>query len=298
MSLSKKVIFITGASRGIGKAIALRAAHDGAYIAIAAKTADPNPRLPGTIYSAAREIEDAGGKALPIQCDIRKEDQVRSAIDQTVKTFGAIDIVVNNASAIHLASTEEIDVKRYDLMHSINGRGTWMVSKFALEHLKKSNNPHILNISPPLSMEEKWFAPFPAYTIAKYNMSLCVLGMAGEFKSLGIAVNALWPLTLIETAALRIADQGNEGASRHSRTPDIMADAAHHILTQKSADFSGNFCLDELVLRRAGITDFEKYNNVSGTKLEDLSLDFFLDSNQLADLEAVRKQQKSKIPKL
>ncbi|KAJ2603886.1 hypothetical protein EV177_006571 [Coemansia sp. RSA 1804] len=298
MSLSKKVLFITGASRGIGKAIALRAAHDGAYIAIAAKTADPNPRLPGTIFSAAREIEDAGGKALPIQCDIRKEDQVRNAIDQTVKTFGAIDIVVNNASAIHLASTEETDVKRYDLMHSINGRGTWMVSKFALEHLKKSNNPHILNISPPLSMEEKWFAPFPAYTIAKYNMSLCVLGMAGEFKPLGIAVNALWPLTLIETAALRIADQGNEGVPRHSRTPDIMADAAHHILTQKSADFSGNFCLDELVLRRAGITDFEKYNNVSGTKLEDLSLDFFLDSNQLADLETVRKQQKSKIPKL
>ncbi|KAJ2656728.1 hypothetical protein IWW48_004861 [Coemansia sp. RSA 1200] len=298
MSLSKKVLFITGASRGIGKAIALRAAHDGAYIAIAAKTADPNPKLPGTIYSAAREIEEAGGKALPIQCDIRKEDQVRNAIDQTVKTFGAIDIVVNNASAIHLASTEETHVKRYDLMHSINGRGTWMVSKFALEHLKKSNNPHILNISPPLSMEEKWFAPFPAYTIAKYNMSLCVLGMAGEFKPLGIAVNALWPLTLIETAALKIADQGNEGVPRHSRTPDIMADAAHHILTQQSADFSGNFCLDELVLRRAGITDFEKYNNVPGTKLEDLSLDFFLDSSQLADLEAVRRQQKSKNPKL
>ncbi|KAJ2396970.1 hypothetical protein GGI23_003708 [Coemansia sp. RSA 2559] len=298
MSLHKKVLFITGASRGIGKAIALRAARDGAYIAIAAKTADPNPKLPGTIYSAAREIEEAGGKALPIQCDIRQEEQVRTAIDLTVKTFGAIDIVVNNASAIHLAGTEATDLKRYDLMHSINGRGTWMVSKFAVKHLKNSSNPHILNISPPLSMESKWFAPFPAYTIAKYNMSLCVLGMAGEFKPLGVAVNALWPLTLIETAALKIADKGNEDIPRCSRTPDIMADAAHHILTQKSAGFSGNFCLDELLLRKAGITDFEKYNTISGTKLEDLSLDFFLDSRQLDELEVLRKKQTSGEPKL
>ncbi|KAJ1663727.1 hypothetical protein IW140_004667 [Coemansia sp. RSA 1813] len=298
MSLHKKVLFITGASRGIGKAIALRAARDGACIAIAAKTADPNPKLPGTIYSAAREIEEAGGKALPIQCDIRKEDQVRTAIDLTVKTFGAIDIVVNNASAIHLAGTEATDVKRYDLMHGINGRGTWVVSKFAVEHLRNSNNPHILNISPPLSMEQKWFAPFPAYTIAKYNMSLCVLGMAGEFRPLGIAVNALWPLTMIETAALKIADKGNEDTPRRSRMPSIMADAAHHILTQKSTEFSGNFCLDELLLRKAGITDFEKYNNIPGTKLEELSLDFFLDSKQLDELDTLRKKQKSNSSKL
>ncbi|KAJ2719491.1 hypothetical protein GGI07_005189 [Coemansia sp. Benny D115] len=292
MSLSGKVLFITGASRGIGKAIALRAARDGAHIAIAAKTADPNPKLPGTIFSAAKEIEAAGGKALPIQCDIRDEAQVRSAIDQTVAKFGKIDIVINNASAINLQGTEATDVKRYDLMHSINGRGTWMVSKFAIEHLKKSGNPHILNISPPLAMDEKWFAPFPAYTIAKYNMSLCVLGMAGELRNQGIAVNALWPLTMVETAALKIADQGNnEGESRKSRTPEIMADAAHIILTKPSRQFSGNFCLDELLLRKNGVVDFEKYNNVPGTKLEDLAPDFFLDDGQLAELDALRKQQ-------
>ncbi|KAJ1816908.1 hypothetical protein LPJ56_002211 [Coemansia sp. RSA 2599] len=290
MSLSGKVLFITGASRGIGKAIALRAARDGACIAIAAKTADPNPKLPGTIFSAAKEIEQAGGRALPIQCDIREEAQVRSALQKTVETFGRIDVVVNNASAIHLAGTEATDVKRYDLMHSINGRGTWMVSKLALEYLKRSSNPHILNISPPLAIEEKWFAPFPAYTVAKYNMSLYVLGMAGELRAQGIAVNALWPLTMIETAALKIADKGNDG-SRRSRTPEIMADAAHHILTQPSKQFSGNFCLDELLLRRSGVTDFEKYNNTPGAKLEDLTLDFFLDEKQLKELEVLRKAQ-------
>ncbi|KAI9504196.1 hypothetical protein GGI25_002438 [Coemansia spiralis] len=299
MSLHNKVLFITGASRGIGKAIALRAARDGASVAIAAKTADPNPKLPGTIYSAAKEIEEAGGKALPIQCDIRIEQQVQKAIDMTVKTFGKIDIVINNASAINLAGTEATDIKRYDLMHSINGRGTWMVSKLAIEHLKKSSNPHILNISPPLAIEEKWFAPFPAYAIAKYNMSLCVLGMAGELRPQGIAVNALWPLTMIETAALKIADGGKDSSSRRSRSPEIMADAAHHILTQKASEFSGNFCLDELLLRKAGVTDFEKYNNIPGTKLEDLSLDFFLDSKQLDELDTLRKKQlKASTPKL
>ncbi|KAJ1882617.1 hypothetical protein LPJ66_011127 [Kickxella alabastrina] len=290
MSLHGKVLFITGASRGIGKAIALRAARDGAWVAIAAKTADPNPRLPGTIFSAAKEIEQAGGRALPIQCDIREEAQVRSALKQTVDHFGKIDIVINNASAIHLASTEATDVKRYDLMHSINGRGTWMVSKFALEHLKKSANPHILNISPPLSMDAKWFSPFPAYTIAKYNMSLCVLGMAGELRSQGIAVNALWPLTMIETAALKIADKANAG-ERKSRTPEIMADAAHSILTRPAGEFSGNFCLDELLLRKDGVTDFEKYNNTPGAALEDLSPDFFLDDGQLEELDALREAQ-------
>lgn len=298
MSLSGKVLFITGASRGIGKAIALRAARDGACVAIAAKTADPNPKLPGTIYSAAKEIEGMGGKALAIKCDIREEDQVRKAIEQTVQTFGGIDIVINNASAINLAGTENTDVKRYDLMHSINARGTWMVSKFAVEHLKNAKNPHILNISPPLSIREKWFAPFPAYSIAKYNMSLCVLGMAGEFRGAGIGVNALWPLTMIETAALKIADKGNED-HRRARTPEIMADAAHHILTRQASEFTGNFCLDELLLRRNGVLDFDKYNCVPGTRLEDLSLDFFLDSAQLKDLEALRhKQQHKNGPKL
>ncbi|KAJ2849657.1 hypothetical protein IWW36_002461 [Coemansia brasiliensis] len=292
MSLYGKVLFITGASRGIGKAIALRAARDGASIAVVAKTAAPNPKLPGTIYTSAEDIRKAGGKALAIQCDIRDEQQVRNAIELTVKTFGGIDIVINNASAIHLAGTEETEVKRYDLMHAINGRGTWMVSKLALEYLKKAANPHILNISPPLAMEEKWFAPFPAYTIAKYNMSLCVLGMAGEFRPQGIAVNALWPLTMIETAALKIADPTtSKSDGRRSRTPEIMADAAHHILTQKASQFTGHFCMDELLLRKCGITDFEKYNNTPGTKLDDLSLDFFLDSNQLKELKALRQQQ-------
>ncbi|KAJ2285281.1 hypothetical protein IWW55_007303, partial [Coemansia sp. RSA 2706] len=257
-------------------------------------TATPNPKLPGTIYTSAEDIEKAGGKALAIQCDIRDEQQVRKAMELTVKTFGGIDIVVNNASAINLAGTADTDVKRYDLMHAINGRGTWMVSKFALEHLKQAANPHILNISPPLAMEEKWFAPFPAYTIAKYNMSLCVLGMAGEFRPFGIGVNALWPLTMIETAALKIADP-SKTENRRSRTPEIMADAAHHILTQKSSQFTGHFCLDELLLRKSGVTSFEKYNNTPGTKLEDLSLDFFLDSKQLKELEALRKQQAPKL---
>ncbi|KAJ1735346.1 hypothetical protein LPJ61_000594 [Coemansia biformis] len=290
MALSGKVLFVTGASRGIGKAIALRAARDGACIAVVAKTAEAHPRLPGTIFSTAAEIEKAGGRALPIQCDIRDESQVRSAVSATAKAFGGIDIVVNNASAIHMAGTADTDVKRYDLMHSINGRGTWMVSKFALEHLRQAANPHILNISPPLAMEERWFAPFPAYAMAKYSMSLCVLGLAGELRPLGVAVNALWPLTLIETAALRIADAGGE-SRRRTRSPAIVADAAHHILSRPAAQFTGNFCLDELVLRRAGVADFDRYCTTPGTRLEDLSLDFFLDTRQLEELALLRKQQ-------
>ncbi|KAJ1953583.1 hypothetical protein EC988_002908 [Linderina pennispora] len=293
MSLAGKVLFITGASRGIGKAIAIRAAQDGACVAIAAKTADPNPKLPGTIYSAAKEIEAAGGKALPIQCDIRDEKQVQAALEKTVAAFGKIDIVVNNASAISLTPTEKTDVKRYDLMHSINGRGTWLVSKLALPYLKKSENPHILNLCPPLSLEEKWFAPFPAYSIAKYNMSLCVLGMSGEFRQYGIAVNGLWPLTMVETAALKIAAGGIN--DRKSRKVEIMSDAAHIILTKSSREFSGNFCLDELLLRNHGVTDFEQYNNTPGTKLEDLSPDFFLDAKQLQELDALRKKQGAKL---
>lgn len=210
MSLRGKTLFISGASRGIGKAIALRAARDGANVVIAAKTALPHPTLPGTIYTAAKEIEEAGGKALPVICDIRDEKQVSDAIEAAVQRFGGIDILVNNASAISLTNTEDTTVKKYDLMHQINSRGTWMVSKFAIPHLKRSANPHILNISPPLSMKEKWFAPHVAYTMAKYGMSLSVLGMAGELRAAGIAVNALWPLTIINTAALNLIENTKE----------------------------------------------------------------------------------------
>lgn len=204
MSLSGKTLFITGASRGIGLAIALRAARDGANIVIAAKTTTPHPKLPGTIYTAAKEVEQAGGKALPLVCDIRDEDAVQSAIQSAVNHFGGIDILINNASAISLTDTSSTSLKKYDLMHSVNVRGTWLVSKHALPHLKKSTNPHILNISPPLVMKEKWFANHVAYSMSKIGMSMCVLGMAGEFRPFGIAVNALWPLTIIRTAALQV----------------------------------------------------------------------------------------------
>jgi citronellol/citronellal dehydrogenase len=280
MSLFGKTIFITGASRGIGKAIALRAARDGANIAIAAKTAEPHPKLPGTIYTAAEEVEKAGGRALPLVCDIRSEEQVVDSIQKTVDKFGGIDIVVNNASAISLTNTEQTTVKRYDLMHSVNSRATWMVSKYAIPHLKKSNNPHILNISPPLDMRTKWFAPHVAYTMAKFGMSLCVLGMAGELREAGIAVNALWPVTVIETAALRMIE-GAEGHPGH-RKPEIMADAAHAILVRPSREFTGNFCIDEIVLRELGVTDFDKYAVVPGTK--DFQLDFFIDEASLKRL--------------
>ena len=258
-TLAGKTLFITGASRGIGLAIALRAARDGANIAIAAKTTDPNPKLEGTIYSAAAEIEKAGGKALPLVCDIRDEAQVQAAVAATVAKFGGIDICVNNASAISLTGTLQTDMKRYDLMHAINGRGTFLVSKTCIPHLKKSANPHILTLSPPLDMKPKWFAPHVAYSIAKYNMSLCVLGMAAELAGDGIAANALWPRTAIATAAVRNL-LGGDRLVAMSRTPQILADAAHLIFTQPARSFTGNFLIDDTFLHAVGgVTDFEPY---------------------------------------
>jgi citronellol/citronellal dehydrogenase len=277
MSLKHKTLFITGASRGIGLAIALRAARDRANIAIAAKTAEPNPKLPGTIYTAAKEIEQAGGKALPLVVDVRDEASVVAAIEQTVAKFGGIDVCVNNASAIQLTPTTMTDMKRYDLMHQINTRGTFMVSKYCIPHLKKAANPHILNLSPPLDMSEKWFAGHVAYTMAKFGMSMCVLGMAGELKSDGIAVNALWPRTGIATAAIRNALAGDEGM-KMCRTPDIMADAAHVILTKKARDFTGQFCIDDTLLWEAGVRDFDKYR-VDPTR--DLMPDFFVPDSSI-----------------
>ncbi|OLY85181.1 Hydroxysteroid dehydrogenase-like protein 2 [Smittium mucronatum] len=290
MSLRNKVLFITGASRGIGEAIALRAARDGAKIAVVAKTTEPHPTLPGTIYTAVDKIKKAGGQAIAIQCDIRFEDQVVAAFKKTFDAFGGIDIVVNNASAINLKGTEETSVSRYDLMNGINARGTWMVSKFAIPYLKNAQNPHILNLAPPLSMETKWFAPHTAYTMAKYGMSMCVLGMSGELSNYGIAVNALWPYTMISTAALVIA--ASESPDIRARTPEIISDAAHIILTSDSKKNTGNFYLDELFLRENGVKDFDKYSVVPGTKLEDLSLDFFLDSAQVQKLFKLRQNSK------
>ena len=246
MSLKDKVIFISGGSRGIGLAMVKKAAEDGAKIAIAAKTAEPHPKLPGTIYTAAEEIVDAGGEALPVICDIRSEDNVRDAVNKTVNHFGGIDICINNASAIQLTNVTDTEMKRYDLMHQINGRGTYMVSKYCLPHLKMSSNPHILNLAPPLDMESKWFAGTVAYTMAKYTMSMCVLGMAEEFKEFGIAVNALWPRTAIATAAVQNHLGGDE-IMKLSRNVDIMADSAYEILTKNSKEFTGNFCIDCLL---------------------------------------------------
>ena len=256
--LKGKTLFITGASRGIGLAIAKRAAADGANVAVAAKTAEPHPKLEGTIYTAAEEIEAAGGRALPCVVDIRYEDQVQAAIDQTLETFGGLDILINNASAIQLTGTLHTDMKRYDLMHHINTRGTFLCSKLAVPHLKQAENPHVLNLSPPLNMEERWFAPHVAYTMAKFGMSMCVLGMAGEFRSDGVAFNALWPRTAIATAAIRNLLGGDEGM-RRSRKPQIMADAAHWILTQPSRDCTGNFFIDDEVMAKAGVTDLAPY---------------------------------------
>jgi citronellol/citronellal dehydrogenase len=258
MSLSGKTLFITGASRGIGLAIGLRAAQDGANVAIAAKTAEAHPKLPGTIYTAAEEIEAAGGKALPLLVDVRDEASVRDALEQTAATFGGIDIVVNNASAISLTPTTQTDMKRFDLMHQVNTRGTFMVSKYAIPHLEKAGNPHILMLSPPLDMKEKWFAPNVAYSIAKYGMSLCVLGLAGELRGRGIAVNALWPRTTIATSAIRNL-LGGDAIMRASRTPEILADAAHAIFNKSAKAFSGNFLIDDTFLAEEGVTDFEKY---------------------------------------
>ena len=270
MSLKGKTLFITGASRGIGLAIALKAARDGANIAIAAKTAEPNPKLPGTIFTAAAAIEKAGGRALPIACDIRFEDQVASAVAATVKAFGGLDICVNNASAISLTGTLETEMKRFDLMNQINARGTFLVSKLCAPHLLKAQNPHVLMLSPPLDLEPKWFAGHTAYSMAKYNMSLCVLGMAAEFRD-RIAFNALWPRTGIATAAIRLAS-GSEDAARHCRTPEILADAAHRIFL-KPLSFSGHFLIDDSFLAEEGVTDFDIYR-VDPTK--DLIEDFFL----------------------
>ena len=264
-TLKDKVIFVTGGSRGIGLAIAKRAARDGAKVAIAAKTAEPHPKLPGTIYTAAEEIEAAGGRALPIVCDIRFEDQVAAAIAKTVEAFGRLDILVNNASAISLTGTLETSMKRFDLMHQVNARGTFMTTKLALPHLLEAENPHVLMLSPPLSMKPHWFAPHVAYTMAKYGMSMCVLGMAEEFRG-RVAFNALWPRTAIATAAIANL-LGGEEMVRRSRKPEIVADAAHWILTRPAREVTGNFFIDEQVLRRAGVTDFDAYAVEPGREL-------------------------------
>jgi citronellol/citronellal dehydrogenase len=270
MSLRGKTLFITGASRGIGLAIGLRAARDGANVAVVAKTAEPNPKLPGTVFSAAKEIDAAGGKGLPIVCDIRFEDQVAAAVAKTVETFGGIDILVNNASAISLTTTEATQMKRYDLMHGINTRGTFVVSQTCIPHLRKAaqagGNAHVLNLSPPLNMETKWFAPHVAYTMAKFGMSMCVLGMAGEFKREGIAFNALWPRTTIATAAIQNL-LGGEQAMKGSRSPAIMADAAYAIFNKNSREVTGNFFIDDEVLAKEGVKDFSKYAMVPGGNL-------------------------------
>lgn len=276
MSLKDKRIFITGGSRGIGLAIALRAAADGAKVAIAAKTADPHPKLPGTIFTAAEEINYVGGTALPIQCDIRDEEQIAQAIDKTVSEFDGLDILINNASAINLTPTLATPAKRFDLMFDVNVRGTFLTSQAAIPHLKDSakagRNPHILTLSPPLSMKAKWFKNHVAYTMAKYGMSMCVLGMSEEFRRDGIAINALWPRTAIDTAALQMIPGIDTAACRK---PEILADAAYEILKRPSAECTGNFFVDDEVLASIGITDLDKYAVVPGTK--DFLLDFFLD---------------------
>jgi citronellol/citronellal dehydrogenase len=255
MTLAKKTLFISGASRGIGLAIGVKAARDGANVVIAAKTAEAHPKLAGTIYTAAKEIEAAGGKALPLVCDIRNEEQVHDCVKKAVETFGGIDVCINNASAINLTGTLETTMKKYDLMHQINLRGTFLVSQACLPHLLSAKTPHILNLSPPLNMDAKWFGPHVAYTMAKFGMSMCVLGMAEEFKG-KVAVNALWPKTTIATAAVNML--GGDELMKASRSPAIMADAAYTILT-KPLTFTGNFCIDEQVLRDAGVTDFLPY---------------------------------------
>jgi citronellol/citronellal dehydrogenase len=258
MSLAGKTLFITGASRGIGLAIGLRAARDGANIVIAAKTAEPHPKLPGTIHTAAAEIEAAGGRALPLVVDVRDEGAVRNAMDEAARVFGGIDIVVNNASAISLTPTVQTDMKRFDLMHQINTRGTYMVSKFAIPYLERSGNPHILMLSPPLDLQEKWFAPHLAYSLAKYGMSLCVLGLASELREKGVAVNALWPRTTIATSAIRNL-LGGDAIMRASRTPEILADAAYAVFCKPARSFTGNFLIDDTFLAGEGVTDFSRY---------------------------------------
>jgi citronellol/citronellal dehydrogenase len=276
MTLQSKTLFITGASRGIGLAIALRAARDGANIVIAAKTVESHPNLPGTIYTAAEEIERVGGKALPLVVDVRDEGGVVRAFDEAVQRFGGIDILVNNASAISLTDTPSTDMKRYDLMQQINVRGTYLCTRTALPHLTSAANPHVLNLAPPLDLDPKWFGPHVAYSIAKFGMSLCTLGQSREFRSLGIAVNSLWPVTTIDTAAVRnkLGDMANS-----SRIPEIMADAAYAILTKQATEVTGNFFLDEQVLREEGVTDFSSY---ARHPLASLTADYFV-SDQILD---------------
>ena len=272
MSLKGKTLFITGASRGIGLAVALRAARDGANVAIAAKTETPHPRLSGTIHTAAAEIEAAGGQALALAVDVREEGAVKDAIERTATHFGGIDIVVNNASAISLTPVADTDMRRFDLMHQINTRGTFMVSKYAIPHLAKAQNPHILMMSPPLDMAEKWFAPHTAYTVAKFGMSMVVLGLAGELRPQGIAVNALWPRTTIATAAIQNL-LGGEEIVRRSRRPEILAEAAYRIFAKPARSFSGQFLIDDTFLAAEGVSDFEPYRVDPG---EPLASDFFV----------------------
>jgi len=275
LSLAGKTLFITGASRGIGKAIALRAARDGANVVVAAKTVEPHPKLPGTIFTAAAEIEAAGGQALAVSMDVRDEGQVEAAVAQAVARFGGLDILVNNASAISLTGTLATPMKRFDLMHQVNVRGTYLCSQKAIPHLKTAANPHILNLAPPLAstLQARWFAPHVGYTMAKYGMTLCVLGMAEEFRRAGIAVNALWPRTAIDTEAIRLI--AGQDARRLTRSPDIMADAAHVIVTKPSRDYSGKFLVDEEVLREAGLDDLSRYNP-PGVSDDRLMRDFFV----------------------
>ena len=295
-TLAGKTLFLTGGSRGIGLAIGRRAAADGANVVIAAKTVEPHPKLPGTIHTAAKEIEAAGGRALALACDIRDELQVARAVQQSVEAFGGIDILVNNASAIQLTGTLATDLKRYDLMHGVNARGTFLVGRTCLPHLKKAPNPHILTLSPPLDMQAKWFAPHVAYTMAKFGMSLCTLAWAEEFRAEGIAANSLWPRTTIATAAVKMLGgdpllkrsrkpeiiAGEETRRRRTRKAAIMADAAHWILTRPSREFTGRFCIDEHLLWEAGVRDFAPYAAVPGTRDEDLQLDFFVPDDMAA----------------
>ncbi len=264
-TLQGKTLFITGASRGIGKAIALAAARDGANVVIAAKTKAPNPKLPGTIFTAAQEVEAAGGKALALSVDIRDENQIQTAVQAAVERFGGIDALVNNASAILLAGTLDTPARRYDLMHQVNARGTFLCSQACIPHLARAKNPHILTLSPPLDMRPRWFAPHVAYTMAKFGMSMCVLGMSEELRERGIAVNALWPRTVIATAALNLL--GGEETARHARKPEIVADAARFILLRDSRRCTGNFFIDDDVLREEGVTDLSKYAAVPGNEL-------------------------------
>ncbi len=273
-SLRGKTLFITGASRGIGKAIGLAAAREGANVVVAAKSSQPNPKLPGTIHDAAAEMERAGGKALAVQCDVRDEAEIAAAVAAAVERFGGIDVLVNNASAIFLAGTLDTPLKRWDLMHAVNVRGTFACSQACIPHLARSENPHVLNLSPPLSLEPRWLAPHLAYTIAKYGMSLCALGMAEELRDRGIAVNALWPRTVIATAALNLL--GGAETARHGRRPEIVADAAVAILRREARACTGNFFVDEDVLRAEGVTDFSGYAVEPG---EELMPDLFLDDS-------------------